>query len=73
MAVGTYAELKTSIADFLNRDDLTSAVPDFIKLAEADMNRKVKHWRNEGRSTAQIDTQYSALPADFMEVITFHI
>ncbi len=43
MAVGTYAELKTSIADFLNRDDLTSAVPDFIKLAEADMNRKVKH------------------------------
>jgi len=73
MAVGTYAELKTSIADFLNRDDLTSAVPDFIKLAEADMNRKIKHWRNEGRSTAQIDTQYSALPADFMEVITFHI
>ncbi len=27
----------------------------------------------EGRSTAQIDTQFSALPADFGEPITFHI
>jgi hypothetical protein len=45
MALTTYAELKTSIADFLNRDDLTSAIPDFITLAEADMQRRVKHWR----------------------------
>ena len=73
MAITTYAELKASIADFLNRDDLTSVAPDFITLAEADMNRRVRHWRMEGRATAQIDTQFSALPADFGETITLHI
>jgi len=73
MAITTYAELKASIADFLNRDDLTTVAPDFITLAEADMNRRVRHWRNEGRATAQIDTQFSALPADFGETITFHV
>ena len=59
MALTTYAELKTAIGDFLNRDDLTSVAPDFITLAEADINRRVRHWRMEGRSTAQIDTQFS--------------
>lgn len=73
MALTAYAELKTSIADFLNRDDLTSVIPDFITLAEADMNRGLRHWRQEKRSTAELDTQYSAIPADFMEAIRFYI
>lgn len=73
MALTTYDELKDSIADFLNRDDLTSVIPDFITLAEADMNRGLRHWRQEKRSTAEIDTQYSAIPADFMEAIRFYI
>ncbi len=34
MPLSTYDELKTSIADWLNRDDRTSAIPDFISLAE---------------------------------------
>ena len=49
MAITTYDELKTSVADFLNRDDLTSVIPDFITMAEADLNRNVRHWRMEGR------------------------
>jgi len=53
MALTTYDELKDSIADFLNRDDLTSVIPDFITLAEADMNRGLRHWRQEKRSTAE--------------------
>ena len=73
MALTTYAELQTTIADFLNRDDLTSAIPTFITLAEADMSRNLRHWRQEKRSTAEIDTQYSAIPADFMEAIRFYI
>ena len=73
MALTTYAELKTSIADFLNRDDLTSVIPDFITMAEAEMQRRIRHWRQEKRSTAELDTQYSAIPADFLEVISFHI
>ena len=73
MSITTYAELKAAIADFLNRDDLDTAIDTFIDLAEADMNRAIRHWRMEGRSTAEIDTQYSALPADFMEAIRFYI
>jgi len=73
MSISTYALLQTVIADTLNRDDLTSVVPTFIALAEADMQRKVRHWRMETRSTAQLDTQFSAIPADWMETIRFYL
>jgi hypothetical protein len=73
MPITTYAELQSSITDTLNRDDLDTVAPDFIKLAEADMQRRLRHWRMEKRSTAEIDTQYSAIPADFLEVIRFYI
>ena len=73
MSISTYAELKAAVADFLNRDDLDSAVASFIALAEADMGRSIRHWRMETRSTAEIDTQYSALPADFLQAIRFYI
>jgi|TARA_R100000482_G_scaffold47440_1_gene16615 hypothetical protein len=69
MALTTYDELKASIADFLNRSDLTSVIPDFITLAETKLNREVRHWRMEKRSTATLDTQYSSLPDDFLEPI----
>jgi hypothetical protein len=73
MAITTYAELKAAIADFLNRDDLTAVIPTFISLAEADMQRRVRHWRMEKRSTAELDTQYSAIPTDFVEVIRVYV
>jgi hypothetical protein len=73
MPITTYAELKINIADFLNRDDLTSVSSTFVSLAEADLNRQIRHWRQEKRSTAEIDTQYSAIPADMLEVIRFYI
>ena len=41
----------------------------FIKLAETGMNREVRHWRMEKRATAQLDSQYTALPSDFLEPI----
>ena len=73
MAITTYAELQSNITDFLNRDDLSLVTPTFISLAEADMQRQVRHWRQEKRSTAELDTQYSAIPADFLEAIRFYI
>lgn len=73
MGITTYTELQASIADTLNRDDLSSVTPTFIALAEADIQRKVRHWRQEKRATAQIDTQYSAIPADFLEAIRFYV
>jgi len=38
MAITTYAELRTAIADHMARNDLTSYIPDFIVLAENVLN-----------------------------------
>lgn len=73
MAITTYSALQTAIADFLNRDDLTSVIPTFIELCEADLNRKVRHWRQEKRVSQTLDTQYSELPADFLQAIRYYI
>lgn len=69
MALANYDDLKASIADFLNRDDLTTVIPDFITLAEAGLNRQIRHWRMEDRAVATLDTQYTALPHNFLEPI----
>jgi hypothetical protein len=68
-----YAQLQSNIADFLNRTDLTAVIPTFIGLTEAQMERALRVRQMMGRSTAPIDTEYSALPADFLEAKTFKI
>jgi hypothetical protein len=75
MALTTYTELKASIADFLNRDDLTTVIPDFITLAESQINRDVRHWKMEVRSSGQLDAadEYMQIPSDWLETIRLHI
>jgi hypothetical protein len=73
---GTYAGLKASIADFLNRTDLTEAIPDFIVLAEAQMARRFVSRARDGmpiprRLVQRVDvsltqgTEYFPVPDDF--------
>ena len=52
MAISTYAELKTAVASWLNRDDLTANIPDFITLCEARLNRVLRTRAMEGLYTA---------------------
>lgn len=73
MTIATYAELQTEIANFLDRADLTSKIPTFIRLAEAGMNRRLRHWRMEKRSQATVSTQYADLPTDWRETIRYNI
>lgn len=73
MTLATYTGLKDEIADFLLRSDLTAAIPSFIRLAEARIDRDVRHWRQESRSVAQLDAQFSAIPADFLQPIRLQI
>ena len=79
---GTYAGLKTSIADFLNRSDLTSVIPDFIALAEAQMTRRFVGRVGQGlpvprrlvqRSDANVTAgaEFVAVPDDFHGPIEF--
>lgn len=42
MALNSFSALKTSVADWLNRADLTSQIPDFITMAEARFNRELR-------------------------------
>ena len=67
MALSTYSELKASIADWLNRDDLTSVIPDLITLCEADLNRRLRVREMIARSTGATSTQFTVLPSDFLE------
>ena len=73
MPITNYTDLQSTIADFLNRDDLTAVIPTFITLAEAEFNRRLRHWRMENRASAEVDSQYSAIPADFLEPIRLHL
>ena len=69
MALTNYDDLKASIADFLNRDDLTAVIPDFITLAEGQLNKELRHWRMQDRVVATVDSQYTALPNNFLEPV----
>lgn len=73
MAISTYAELKSAVADFLNRDDLTSVIPTFISLAEQQIERELRHYKMMQRSTAPIDSRYTAVPAGWLETVRFHL
>jgi hypothetical protein len=68
MAISTYAELKTSIASWLDRSDLTDIIPDFIVLAETRHRRDFKIRRMETRVTASTiaDTEYYSLPDNYV-------
>lgn len=73
MSISTYSELKTSIADWVVRTDLTSVIPDFITLAEAQMNREVRDRRMIKRATATIDAGYTAVPTNWIENVRFQL
>jgi hypothetical protein len=73
MAITTYTELKTAIANWLDRDDLTSVIPDFITIAEKQMEREIRHYKMIERSSGALDSQYSAVPADWLETVRFSI
>jgi hypothetical protein len=69
MTITNYGTLKTAIADTLNRDDVTSVIPQFVALAQAQFNRKIRSHRQITRGSLTIDAQFEALPADWLETI----
>lgn len=75
MTLSTYTGLKAAVADWLDRADLTTQIVDFIALAEADMNRKLRVQRMIQRSAPTITSgnEVVSLPANFLEAITFRL
>lgn len=72
MAISNYTELKSSVATWLNRADLTAQIPDFIRLAESFISDELRHWRGEKRAETTLDKQFIGLPSDWVETIRLH-
>ena len=74
MALNTYSALKTSIANWLNRSDLTSEISgDFIKLAEADFNAKLRIRQMEQIDTLTVNAETVTVPSGFIGVRSLYL
>ena len=73
MALDTFAGLKATIADYLNRDDLTSIIPSFISIAEAKFNRKLRTRQMVKRANGDIETAFFSYPADWLSAKEFQL
>ena len=73
MAISTKAELHTAVANWMNRSDLTSRIPEFIALAEASFNRNLRTREMLVRCTASVAGQYVSLPTDFLEMLNIEL
>tara|TARA_A200000159_G_scaffold133039_1_gene130980 strand:+ start:35302 stop:35901 length:600 start_codon:yes stop_codon:yes gene_type:complete len=69
MSMTTYDGLKASIANWLNRTDLTAEIPDFIELAENRIFHEVRIPTNEKTVLLTVNSEgYATLPSDFLEL-----
>ena len=73
MSFTNYSDLKTSVANYLARTDLTNQIPDFIRLAEYRMRREVRiRQMLKSATTATVSGDATVeMPADFLEVRDF--
>lgn len=73
MAISTYAELRTAVANWLERDDLIDRIPEFITLGENILNRRLRTREMEASVTVTPSKtlRYVALPAGYMELVSF--
>ena len=74
MALTTYTTLKASIANWLNRSDLTTEIQDdFIKLTEADLNSKLRVRSMIAQVNITVNAETADLPTDFLQIRNFYI
>lgn len=75
MAFTSYSDLKTTVANYLGRSDLTTQIPDFIRLAETRLARELRTRQMLKSATTPLvggDAKI-ALPTDFLEVRDLYI
>lgn len=68
MALATYSDLKSAVATWLSRADLTTQIPDFITLAHRKLMRTLRTREMETTDSAfTITAETKALPSLFLE------
>ena len=68
MALATYSDLKTALANNLARTDLTDQMDDFIDLAEARLGRELKTRSQESSTNVSTGDEFVAMPTDLRRV-----
>ena len=66
MSIATFSELKTAVAGWLSRGDLTPVIPDFITMAEAEFNRRLRVRQMMVTQTTTPSSSQFSLPTDFL-------
>ena len=69
MALATYSDLLASVANWMNRTDLTAVIPDFVVMAESEIGRDLR-LRKQVTSTVLptvANTRGITLPSDWLE------
>ena len=75
MAISNYSELTTAVANWLDRDDLTLRIPEFIALAEARFNRALRLRSMEAKYSANTvaGQRNLALPTGYIQMRNFQV
>jgi hypothetical protein len=75
MALTDYSSLKTSVANYLARSDLTTQIPDFIRLAEERLARDLRTRKMlvVARANTTAGDPTVGLPTDFLEMRDMHL
>ena len=68
-----WAELKTNLADWLDRTDLTVQIPEFIGYAERRFNRVLRVPEMEESVSSATSGSTITLPADFLQIRSVYI
>ena len=75
MAFTSYSDLKTTIASYLARSDLTSVIPDFIRLAEERLRRdlRTREMLVVATATTTAGNSTVGIPTNFLEMRDIHL
>ena len=68
MSIANYSDLKTAVANWLNRSDLTSYVSDIVMLGEAKIYRELRIRAMETALSDTIASGVIAVPSDYIEM-----
>jgi len=75
MAINTYGTLQTAVANWLDRDDLTSRIPEFISLSEAIFNRtlRIRAMETTVSDNTPSGSKEDALPTGYLQMREIHL
>ena len=68
MALATYSDLQTTVANYLGRSDLTSQIPDFITLAEVRLSRELRIRQMLTVGSISVTSSTFSIPSGFLAI-----